>query len=143
MSRILVAIQYLAVVRKSILRAYRLSRIELSTHPHLHQLLDFEPDAIILAQLEGEESIWFGKEKQEIILTVHSDVALHFKKRQLLPEQNIIKVLDDGGLLLSSRITHTTQFLPLVRYWIPHLNIVSPEGLQVEMEKELKEYLGI
>ena len=96
-----------------------------------------------MIQLQDEESIWFGQEKQEIILTVHSDVALHFKQRPLLPEQNIIKVLDDGGLLLSSRITHHTQLLPLVRYWIPHLKIVSPEGLQDTMEKGLKEYLDI
>ena len=132
---------YLAAVRKGVLRAYRLSRIELSTHPH--ELLNFVPDTTILTQLEDEESIWFGQEKQEIILTVHADVALHFQQRPLLPEQQVIKKLDDGGLLLSSRITHHTQLLPLVRYWIPHLKIVSPEGLQDEMERELEEYLDI
>lgn len=132
---------YLAAVRKGVLRAYRLSRIELS--PHSHELLGFKPDSTILTQLEDEESIWFGQEKQEIILTVHADVALHFQQRPLLPEQQVIKKLDDGGLLLSSRITHHTQILPLVRYWIPHLKIVSPEGLQDEMELRLKEYLGI
>ena len=132
---------YLAAVRKGVLRAYRLSRIELSPHPH--ELLSFKPDSTILTQLEDEESIWFGQEKQEIILTVHADVALHFQQRQLLPEQQVIKQLDDGGLLLSSRITHHTQLLPLVRYWIPHLKIVSPEGLQDKMKLSLKEYLGI
>jgi predicted DNA-binding transcriptional regulator YafY len=132
---------YLAAVRKNILRAYRLSRIELSPHPH--ELLSFKPDSTILTQLEDEESIWFGQEKQEIILTVHADVALHFQQRPLLPEQQVIKKLDDGGLLLSSRITHHTQILPLVRYWIPHLKIVNPEGLQDEMEWGLKKYLDI
>ncbi|MFW2082332.1 helix-turn-helix transcriptional regulator [Acinetobacter guillouiae] len=132
---------YLAAVRKGVLRAYRLSRIELSTHSHA--LLNFTPDKTILTQLEDEESIWFGQEKQEIILTVHADVASHFKQRLLLPEQNILKILDDGGLLISSRITHKTQLLPLVRYWIPHLKIVNPEGLQDEMENELREYLDV
>ena len=132
---------YLAAVRKGVLRAYRLSRIELSPHPH--ELLSFKPDSTILTQLEDEESIWFGQEKQEIILTVHADVALHFQQRPLLPEQQVIKKLDDGGLLLSSRITHHTQILPLVRYWIPHLKIVNPEGLQDEMEWGLKKYLDI
>ena len=131
---------YLAAVRKGVLRAYRLSRIELSPHPH--ELLSFKPDSTILTQLEDEESIWFGQEKQEIILTVHADVALHFQQRPLLPEQQVIKKLDDGGLLLSSRITHHTQILPLVRYWIPHLKIVSPEGLQDVMEQGLKHYLN-
>jgi len=132
---------YLAAVSKDELRAYRLSRIELIGHQD--GLTDFKPTQAILTQLEDEESIWFGQEKQEIILTVHADVALHFQQRQLLPEQNVIKLLDDGGLLLSSRITHITQILPLVRYWIPHLKIVNPEGLQGEMEMGLKEYLDI
>lgn len=132
---------YLAAVRKGVLRAYRLSRIELS--PHSHELLGFTPNITILEQLKDEESIWFGQEKQEVILTVHGDVALHFQQRPLLPEQNIIKVLDDGGLLISSRITHKTQLLPLVRYWIPHLKIVNPEGLQDEVGKGLKEYLDV
>lgn len=132
---------YLAAVRKGELRAYRLSRIELS--PHTHELANYKPDPQILSQLEDEESIWFGQEKLEVILTVHVDVASHFQQRQLLPEQQVIKELDDGNLLLSSRITHVTQILPLVRYWIPHLKIVNPVGLQEQIEEELKEYLGI
>lgn len=132
---------YLAAVRKGELRAYRLSRIELTAHQH--NLLSFKPDQSILGQLEDEESIWFGQEKIEVILTVHADVALHFQQRQLLPEQKVIKKLNDGGLLLSSRITNVTQILPLVRYWIPHLKIVNPEGLQAEMEKGLMDYLDL
>ena len=132
---------YLAAVRKGELRAYRLSRIELS--PHTHELANYKPDPQILSQLEDEKSIWFGQEKLEVILTVHVDVASHFQQRQLLPEQQVIKELDDGNLLLSSRITHVTQILPLVRYWIPHLKIVNPVGLQEQIDNELKEYLGI
>jgi len=132
---------YLAAARKGQLRAYRLSRIELSAHSHA--LSGFSPDAAILVQLEDENSIWFGQEKQEVILTVHADVALHFQQRQLLPEQQVVKQLDDGGLLLSSRITHATQILPLIRYWIPHLKIVNPVGLQDEVEMGLRAYLDI
>lgn len=131
---------YLAAVTQGALRAYRLSRISLLKS--LHELAVFEFDEAILKQLENEESIWFGQEKQEIILSVHGDVALHFKQRQLLPEQQVIKALDDGGLLISSRITHITQILPLVRYWIPHLKIVNPESLQQQLEEELQGYLG-
>jgi len=130
---------YLAAARKGELRAYRLSRIENISYQQ-HETLGFKPDTAILKQLEDEESIWFGQEKHEVILTVHPDVASHFHQRNLLPEQQIIKQLDDGGLLISSRITHVKQILPLVRYWIPHLKIVNPEGLQDELLRELKAY---
>lgn len=130
---------YLAAVSKGLLRAYRLSRISL---PKAIDGECFEFDAAILKQLENEESIWFAQQKQEVILSVHGDVALHFKQRQLLPEQQVIKALDDGGLLISSRISHVTQILPLVRYWIPHLKIVNPVSMQQQLEKELQGYLG-
>ena len=74
-------------------------------------------------------------------MSVHSEVAMHFEQRQLLPEQQVIKSLDDGSLLVSSKISHATQILPLVRYWIPHLKIVNPQSLQQQLEKELQGYL--
>lgn len=132
---------YLAAVRKGDVRAYRLSRIELSQHPH--NLLTFQPNPEIVKQLENEESIWFGQKKFEIILKVDQSIASHFQQRQLLPEQKEIKALDDGGLLLSSHIMHNAQILPLVRFWIPHIRIVSPEYLQDEMENELRHYVGV
>ncbi len=132
---------YLAAVHKDKLRAYRLTRIERSTLQN--ESVYFKPDSTILSQLDDEKTIWFGQDKFEIILTAHVDVASYFQARSLLPEQQIIEILDDGSLLLSSQIKHVTQILPLVRYWIPHLRIVSPEGLQTEMENELKQYLNI
>lgn len=130
---------YLAASCNGELRAYRLSRINLIEKPQ--QFVKFKHDQKILKQLEDENSIWFGQEKYEVILNVHADVALYFKQRSLLPEQNIIKLLDDGGLVISSRITHHTQLLPLVRYWIPHIKIVSPKSLQNDVELGLREYL--
>jgi hypothetical protein len=53
----------------------------------------------------------------------------------------IEKELEDGGLIVSDRVGHVNQVLPIVRYWIPHIRIISPEGLQGELEKELKGYL--
>lgn len=132
---------YLAAVREEKLKAYRLSRIELLSHPY--ENIYFKPDPAILSQLETENTIWFGLKKTEIILTVEAEVAAHFQYRSLLPEQKIIKQFDDGRLLLSSSITHVKQILPLVRYWIPHLKIMSPEGLQQEMEREITQYLSL
>lgn len=130
---------YLAAVRKGRLLTYRVSRITRSYQQH--ELSTFKPNLDILKQLEDEDGIWFGQEKSEVILKVHADVVLHFMQRQLLPEQELVKTLEDGGILVSSKISHTMQLLPLVRYWIPHVEIVSPEHLQDELEVGLKGYL--
>ena len=132
---------YLAAVRKHQLRTYRLSRMT-QNYDH-HELLSFKPDPDVLAQLENENSIWFGQEKSEVVLSVHADVAMHFKQRALFPEQQIVKELKDGSLLISSQISHQNQIMPLIRYWIPHVKVVNPQQMQSEIEVGLKKYLGL
>ena len=130
---------YLAAVRKDQLRTYRISHIQLTHYPYEYS--QFIPDQNIEKLVEDDDSIWFGQDKQEIILSIDSQVAFYFKQRSILPEQQIVRELGDGGLLVSSKINHDMQLLPLIRFWIPHLKIVNPERLQDEMEKGLKEYL--
>lgn len=132
---------YLAAVRKNQLRTYRVSHIQLTHSPH--GSAQFIPDSNIVKLVEDDDSIWFGQSKHEIVLSIDSNVAFYFKQRSILPEQQIIKELGDGGLLVSSRINHDMQLLPLIRFWIPHIKIISPEKLQVEVEKGLKQYLNI
>ena len=51
--------------------------------------------------------------------------------------------LEDGEILVSGLIAHPNQILPVVRYWIPYVRVISPEGLQAELDAQLKGYLGI
>ena len=131
---------YLAAVRKNQLRTYRISHIQLMHATHEYP--QFIPDQNIVKLVEDDDSIWFGQDKQEIILSIDSQVAFYFKQRSILPEQQIVRELGDGGLLVSSKINHDMQLLPLIRYWIPHLKIVNPGRLQDEMEKGLNEYIS-
>ncbi len=102
----------------------------------------FEWDANIDNQLTEDDGIWLSDAKQEVVLKVRAEVAGYFKRRKLIANQVIEKELEDGGLIISAKIGHTNQILPIVRYWIPHIRIISPEELQVEIDKSLNEYLG-
>lgn len=101
----------------------------------------FDWDAKLDAQLVDEDGVWLSKEKQEIVLKIGKEVAGYFKRRKLIANQVIEKELEDGGLILSAKVGHANQVLPIVRYWIPHVRIISPEPLQQEIEKSLAEYL--
>jgi len=101
----------------------------------------FTPDPKVLESLINEDGIWFTSDKLEIIMTISSEVASYFKRRKLIANQVVEKELDDGGLILSAKVGHANQVLPIVRYWIPHIRIISPTGLQSEVEMGLKEYL--
>lgn len=101
----------------------------------------FAPDTSIDKLLVEEDGIWFGVEKKEIVLKISKNVAGYFKRRKLIANQVIEKELEDGGLIVSAKVGHINQVLPIVRYWIPHIRVISPEGLQEDMERELAQYL--
>ena len=101
----------------------------------------FAADPTVDATLRDEDGIWLGEEKREIVLKMSAEVAGYFKRRKLIANQVIEKELEDGGLIVSAKVGHVNQVLPIVRYWIPHLRIISPEGLQGELEQELARYV--
>lgn len=130
-------IWYLAAVDGAKLKAFSFTKIE-----HF-RLMDasFEWDAAIDKQLVSEDGIWLSEEKQEVVMKVSRDVAGYFKRRKLMTNQVIEKELEDGGLLISAKVGHPNQVLPIIRYWVPNIRIISPESLQEEMEKGLVDYL--
>lgn len=101
----------------------------------------FAHDPKMETMLKEEDGIWLGEEKREIVLQIAREIAGYFKRRKLIANQVIEKELEDGGLIVSAKVGHENQVLPIVRYWIPHIRIISPEGLQKELEKDLRKYL--
>ena len=77
-----------------------------------------------------------------MVLKIAPAAAGYFKRRKLIGGQKTIKELEDGGLIVSGLIAHPDQILPIVRYWLPNIHIISPEGLQGELELQLRNYLG-
>lgn len=131
---------YLAASRKQKLIAYRLSRIQLFNYAR--KLKKFKPQDEMLEQIKNETTIWFGHKKIEFILKINEEVADHFQQRQILPEQEIVTQDQDGSLLVLSRVAHPRQLLSLIRYWMPHIKIVSPSIYQKEFKTQLAHYLN-
>jgi len=130
-------IWYLAARDGEKLKAFSFAKIE-----NLRVLESrFPADPDIDRKLAEEDGIWLNDDKKEIVLKIDQEVAGYFKRRKLIANQVIEKELEDGGLIISAKVGHPNQVVPIVRYWIPHIHIISPEGLQAEMEKELTEYL--
>lgn len=128
---------YLAAVDGEKLKTYSFAKIE-----HL-KILDsnFSWSQEVDSKLASEEGIWFAENQQEVVLKVNADIANYFKRRKLIANQVIEKELVDGGLLISAKVGHPNQVLPIVRYWLPHIRVISPESWQHELEQGLTEYL--
>lgn len=130
-------IWYLAGVEDDTLKTFafkKISKISLSN-------TIFVADSNIKNTIENEDNVWFSSNQIEVVLKVEKDVAGYFSRRNILPNQHIVKELADGGLLVSTKVAFDEEILKLVRYWIPNIEIVSPDYLQDKLEDSLKEYL--
>ena len=92
--------------------------------------------------LVDDDGIWLGEQREEIVMKVAKEVAAYFKRRKLVSNQVIEKELEDGGLLLSAKVAHGNQVLPIVRYWIPHIRIISPNRFKPRWSANLPATLG-
>lgn len=92
--------------------------------PHIDQLL------------VEEDSIWLNENKSEVVLKVSKEAAGYFKRRKLIAGQVLEKELQDGGIIVSGKIAHADQILPIVRYWIPNVQVIS-QGMQAELNRQL------
>ena len=100
----------------------------------------FHPDPGTERVLADDEVLWQSRER--VVLRISAEAAPHFRRRKLIASQKIEQVLEDGGLVVSVQAAHASQVLPIVRYWIPHLRILSPAAWQAELESGLGQYLG-
>ncbi|MCG3168281.1 MAG: hypothetical protein POELPBGB_04085 [Bacteroidia bacterium] len=130
-------IWYLAARDGEKLKAFSFSKIE--SLRVLESRFAAEPD--IDKRLAEDDGIWLNDDKKEIVLKIDREVAGYFKRRKLIANQVIEKELEDGGLIISAKVGHPNQVVPIVRYWIPYILIISPEGLQQELERQLSDYL--
>lgn len=128
---------YLAARHNGKLKTFSFSKMERLALGEGTFTYDHELDS----SLASEDGIWLSEQSIEIVLKVDKAVADYFKRRNLIANQVIEKELADGSLIVSAKVGHQNQVLPIVRYWIPNIQIISPDGLQEKFERTLREYL--
>jgi len=100
----------------------------------------FIQDDEIVKNLESHQGVWFTQNHIEVVLEVDASVSKYFLRRDLLPNQKTLDHSPDG-LVLSTQVAYDEEILKIVRYWIPHIKIISPSYLQEKLEKSLQNYL--
>lgn len=103
----------------------------------------FEEKNEILEIIKNDDNAWFSQKQIEVVLKVNKSISQYFKRRKVIANQTILKELEDGSLLVSCKVSFNEEILKIVRYWIPNVEIVSPDNLKNDLENSLKEYLKI
>ena len=103
---------------------------------------EFSYDAKIDNLLENSISVWFDRDKEPFEVKLYANkIATKYFQRRPLPTQNVEAISRDGSMEFSVNITHEMEIIPIVKYWIPHLRVISPSWLQDMIDDDLKDYL--
>jgi predicted DNA-binding transcriptional regulator YafY len=103
----------------------------------------FKIDQSIIDKINNDDNVWFSNSEIEVVLKIRKEVANYFLRRKIIPYQIVLKELDDKGLLVSCKVSFDEEILKIVRYWIPNVEIISPDYLKEKLGNSLKEYLKI
>ncbi len=125
---------YLAAVHNGSLKSFKvlnIAKVCVSNH-------QFALRPEIEKQVTDGCLMWVTDSPIEIVLRIDSTIAGHFRKADILPSQQLLKDLDDGSLLVTSSITDQKQIIPILKYWLPDIEILSPAELKQSLLYELQ-----
>jgi predicted DNA-binding transcriptional regulator YafY len=129
-------IWYLLADESGILKHFAFSKIQ------RFKVLDetFTPDPAKRQRADESGSGWVSDDPFTGEVAVDRKVQEYFLRRDLLPDQQIVRQTDTA-LILSTRVAYDEEILGIARYWLPHIRILSPASLQTQLEERLRGYL--
>lgn len=77
----------------------------------------------------------------EAKIRVSKEVMRHFKAKKYLKSQKLLKE-DQEGVILSYQISCNMEIIPLIKQWIPHIQVLSPEHLKKQLIQEVQTFLA-
>ena len=130
---------YLLALDENKIKKYLLRKIK--DIDILNKTFEIEPQ--IEKVLNNAINIWFDVESEpfEVELFISSKKAQYFKIKPISNSQIIKNVYPDGGMDISVWITHYKEINSIIKYWLPHIKIISPKWLDEEIKKDIKKYL--
>ncbi|GAK85882.1 transcriptional regulator putative [Vibrio ponticus] len=113
--------------------SYRVSQIQ-----QVQQRIEkFVPKPNVREDILRQGMEWLTADNADVLLQVDPDIAPLFMGGGVLPNQQILKELSDGSLLVSSRVTKLGEVIPTLKAWMPKIEVLSPVSLKLELIREL------
>lgn len=92
--------------------------------------------------LKSCANIWFAEENNiEITVLVDTSCSNYFRRRKILPEQEVKEERPDGSLVVTCRVGQYEAIRGLLKSWIPHILILSPEEFKKSLLKDMKHWI--
>ncbi|PKH07115.1 hypothetical protein CXF93_14705 [Moritella sp. Urea-trap-13] len=91
-------------------------------------------------QIHDNKTIYYG-EKTKAEIKVDGNAIHYFERKTILPNQGNILKQSDGSYIVECFYAAELEILPVIKWWIPRVQIISPIKLKRKLENELYEYL--
>ncbi len=101
----------------------------------------FTPDNDTLELLKKNPDPWVSEETFEVDVLIPAAIAHYFKRRDLLPGQEVLAE-NKQGITLRCHAAHENQILPLLFYWLPNIQVLEPAWLKQKFVATLETYLA-
>ena len=126
-------IWYLAAVYQGHLHSFRIAYMS-----QFHQLQDkYKPQTDVQNEIIRQGMQWLAIDKTDVLIQVDALVAPRFIDSALLPNVQVLKEMDDGSLLISTQVTRLHDVIPILKAWMPHVEVLSPASLKHELIRDL------
>lgn len=92
-------------------------------------------------RIKEDKTVWIGTQKTEVRILIRGKVAHYFKRKSILPEQQVVEEKPCGDLVITAVTVNDYQILPIIRAWIPNIEIISPMSLAKKLNDQLAQYI--
>jgi len=92
--------------------------------------------------LRKSVNIWFsGERTMEVLIEVDATCAEYFRRRQIMPLQEIVEKRKDDTLLIRFTACNNEELSMCLKPWIPHVRIISPQGVRDKFLEEFQQWI--
>lgn len=128
---------YLVAKRDNQLRKYYLqylSDVELQENT-------FRKSKKVEELINNAINIWFNEEGNiDVELLVDKNIIEYFQRKSISPSQKIKGYDEDGDMIVSLKITHKNEIIPIIKYWLPNIKVLTPKEINEEIKEEILKF---
>jgi predicted DNA-binding transcriptional regulator YafY len=129
-------IWYLCANDNQKLKTYTFSKIE-----NLKIKEDkFNLNPELLKEIEKDEINWVSNDAKEVQLKIDNSAKEYFLRKNFLSNMKIIEETTEY-FIVSTKIAFDDEIINLVKYWIPYIEIISPNDLSKKLNNILNSYI--
>lgn len=100
----------------------------------------FDLNSELLKEIEKDEINWVSNDAKEVHLKIDNSAKEYFLRKKVLSNMKIIEETTEY-FIVSTKIAFDDEIINLVKYWIPYIEIISPNDLAEKLNNILNSYI--